>query len=83
MIEVGEIKSGDYVRTKTGNIHKVTKIIPYYENDKLVYDRQGLYWDNKHSGYEIWQLEDIIIKYSSNIIDLIEVRRLCKWEKGN
>ena len=67
-----EIKVGDWIRTKAGKIHKVTRIVNYYENDKLVYDRQGIYWDNKHSGYEIWQLEDIIVKHSPNLINLIQ-----------
>ena len=78
----GIFKVGDWIRTKAGQIHKVTKITPFYFCDELLYERQGIYWDNKNSGYEIWQLEDIIVKHSPNLIDIIKERRLCKWKKN-
>ena len=78
-----EIKVGDWIRTKAGQIHKVDKIIPVYENDKLLYEQQFICWDGKISGYRIWQLEDIIVKHSPNLIDIIEERRLCKWAFSN
>ncbi len=68
MIEVGE-----WIRKKSGTINKITKIVPFYENEKLIYDRGTGYLDNKQSGYIVWQLEDYITKHSKNIIDLIEV----------
>ena len=67
------MKVGDYVRTKMGVIHKITDLKPFYENDKLIEDRQEVYIDNKHSGYVYWQFIQLIIKSSPNIIDLIEV----------
>lgn len=66
MIEVGEIKSGDYVRTKQGYIYKVKSV---YEDMIWVYDIQ-------------WIPEQEIVKHSKNLIDLIEERRLCKWRKN-
>lgn len=67
-----EIKVGEYVRTRAGNIYKITKIIPYYENENLVYDRQIVELEGKHSGYNIYQLMTIIVKHSPNIIDLVQ-----------
>lgn len=58
MIEVGE-----YCRTKGGHIHKVTRI----DDNELVY------WGKIQCGWSLEQLEDIIVKHSKNIIDLIEV----------
>lgn len=64
-----KIAINEYVRTKGGHIHKVTKI----DDNKLVY------WGKIQCGWSLEQLKDIILKHSKNIIDLIEVRRLCKW----
>lgn len=55
-----EIKVGEFIRTKLGDIKKITEgfefIIKRYNES-----------DNK------------IVKHSSNLIDIIEERRLCKW----
>lgn len=59
MIEVGE-----YVRTRVGEIYKVTKID---ENYGLVY------FDKTYGGWSREELDTIIKKHSKNIIDLIEV----------
>ena len=59
------IEVGEYVRTKKGKIDKVT-------NDNCYMPQ---YIECKKS---LLYKEDII-KHSKNIIDLIEVRRLCKW----
>ena len=58
-----EIKVGEYVRTKEGNIYKYTDEI---RNDIQL---QEFILCNKGKA----------IKHSPNIIDLIEVRRLCEW----
>ncbi len=63
-----EIEVGEFVRTKEGTIDKIIKI--YTEDTDLkniVRGKNGSYWKEK------------ITKHSKNIIDLIEVRRLCKW----
>lgn len=77
-----EIKVGDWIRTNWGHIGKL-KRIELDKNDK------GLKWyvfDHKEFEINILKEEYInkpyIVKYSPNIIDLIEVRRLCKWEKS-
>ena len=55
-----EIKVGEFIRTKLGDIKKITEgfefIIKRYNES-----------DNK------------IVKHSSNLIDIMEERRLCKW----
>lgn len=62
-----DIKIGDFVRTKNGEI---TKIVDTNMFDKTIYkDIQGAKY----------YLEDIV-KHSPNIIELIEVRRLCEWK---
>lgn len=59
-----EIKVGEFIRTKLGDIKKITEgfefIIKRYNES-----------DNK------------IVKHSSNLIDIIEERRLCKWNISN
>ena len=57
-----KIEVGEYVRTRGGHIHKVTKI----DNNKLVY------WGKISCGWSLEQLQDIIKSHSKNIIDLIE-----------
>lgn len=68
-----ELNVGDYVRTKTGQIHKITDLKGYYENDKLIEDRQYVYIDNHFSGWDLGQFKELIINSSPNIINLIEV----------
>ena len=67
-----EIKVGDWIRTKAGQILRVNKIILVYENDNLLYEQQFICWDGKISRYRIWQLEDNIVKHSSNLKDVIQ-----------
>ena len=69
-----EIKIGDYIRNKDGYIDKVERIA-YDELEKKNY-----YACEKSvmaSGFK----EDIV-KHSSNIIELIEERRLCEWKEN-
>lgn len=69
---------GEYVRTRYGYIAKITEIDKYiWFNEKV----------NKESGmavYELSKLEfkNLVVKHSPNIIDLIEVRRLCECRKN-
>ena len=59
----------EYVRTRAGFISKITNI-----------GKNGaIYLDKKHYKWDRQQLEVFIVKHSKNLIDLIEVRRLCKW----
>lgn len=63
MIEVNE-----YVRTKAGHINKITNI-----------DENGLiYWNEIQCGWSEQQLEDIIVKHSKQLIDLVEVGDIVK-----
>lgn len=55
---MSEIEVGEYVRSKIGNIGRVTKI----EDDKFLYENKEL----------ITWVENVV-KHSKNIIDLIEV----------
>lgn len=74
-----EIKVGEYVRTKRGNIGKVIKIrerIETYKNDRKAY---LIDWGGKRAIY-ISQIKDI--KHSNNIIDLIEVGDILKLKDG-
>lgn len=87
-----EIEVGEYVRFRNGEIDKVKSIIRKpnitqsakdwnkhdielgldieYESGKIDIQRGVL-------GLEIFPIN--IVKHSKNIIDLIEVRRLCEW----
>ena len=63
-----KIEVGEYARTKDGKIVKIIgmdEILISYETEE-------------NPGYNDLYSEDII-KHSKDIIDLIEVRRLCKW----
>lgn len=59
-----DIKVGELVRSKIGSIGKVTKI----EDNKFLYENKTLI-----------TLIGNVTKHSFNLIDLLEVRRLCKW----
>ena len=63
-----DIEVGEYVRTKEGEIHKVIKII---EDD----GDWDYYCCENNAGYFTMD----IAKHSKQLIDLIEVRRFCKW----
>ena len=57
-----EIKINEYVRTRAGHIYKITNI-----------DENGLiYWNKIQCGWSKQQLEDIIVKHSKQLIDLID-----------
>lgn len=63
-----DIKVGELVRLKNGRIDKV-KNDDYYMQQYIECEK-GLY------------LRDNITKHSFNLIDLLEVRRLCKFRKN-
>ena len=67
-----DIKVGDFVRLKQGYIGTVENINDFREPSmKYVVDIQKI--DLVFVG------DDDIVKHSKQLIDLIEVRRLCKW----
>ena len=68
-----DIKVGDYVRTNRGYIYKI-KRIRKSDISREVYIVRA-HGDN----YSFYLRKENIVKHSKNIIDLIEVRRLCKW----
>lgn len=69
-----------YVRTESGEIHKITNIIPFYENGELIYEQQYLYLDNNNIGCKIWLFQDYILKASHNIKKLIGVGDIISYE---
>ena len=64
---------GDYVRTTSGKIYKITDFKKYYINWKLIIEKQLVYIDNRNSCLNYEQFCKLIIKNSPNIMDLIEV----------
>lgn len=57
-----KIEVNEYVRTRAGHIYKITNI-----------DENGLiYWNKIQCGWSEQQLEDIIVKHSKQLIDLID-----------
>ena len=61
-----KIDVGEYIRTKSGVIDKVDALYGMIENTVHL---ENLKWfDIKN-----------IVKHSKQLIDLIEVRRYCKW----
>ena len=68
-----EIKVGEYVRTKDGVIGKVIALAHMY----IELDRK--YYDTQYGFVRDITFDERITKHSSNIIDLIEVRRLREW----
>lgn len=73
MIEVGV---GEYVRTRKGKIIKCTGF------GKFRKEGQPDEVDTIISGHSHY-IYDNISKHSKSLIDLIEIRRLCKWNKSN
>ena len=57
---------GEYIRTKEGYIGF------YVKNEE-----NFIVWDDGINNY--WTTQGNIVNHSKNIIDLIEVRRLCEW----
>ena len=74
-----EIEAGEYVRTKKKGIFRILskRQTPYgYYCGATDSDKHPTYTIGKGGTAEI---KNDIVKHSKNIIDLIEVRRLCEW----
>lgn len=67
-----ELEIGEYIRDKEGNITRLQNTLNL---DRVVYLFLG------EDGYQY--SDNSILKHSKNIIDLIEVRRLCEWKKNS
>ena len=76
-----EIKIGDYVRTDTGRIIKYEFL---EKNDyEIVFGEKGkCFTFEDEEEFEIF-INESIKTIQKNIIDLIEIRRLYKWQKNN
>ena len=86
-MSIDDIKVGDYVRTKNGNIRKIIEITnkeyddePDYLVDKGMID---IVKKEETTYIENWLFKEQIIKSSSNIIDLIEVGDYVNGEEVN
>lgn len=64
-----EVEVGEYVRTKDGIIAKVLS------DDGLFLDIDKRYFNQQYQSMRDFITHEQITKHSSNIIDLIEVRR--------
>ena len=62
------IEAGEYVRTENGKIDKV--VSNNYHMEKYIEAEKGFIFCNS------------IVKHSKQLIDLIEIRRYCKWKKS-
>lgn len=72
-----EIKVNEFIRTKYGEI---VKVIEY--KDEIVLDKEIKFY-GMYRWYICEDEIDFIVKHSSNLIDIIEERRLCKWAFSN
>lgn len=73
-----DIKVGEYVRTKKYGIKKIEHLAV---NPNITVNKYRYYIGLDKDGdrcYGVLKTTDII-KHSPNIIELIEVRRLCEW----
>lgn len=73
-----EIEVEEYVRTKSGIILKAD-IIDFKE---LTISQKGISYDFENIEEMKDFIKNNIINHSKNILDLIEVRRLCEWIFG-
>ena len=77
-----EIEVGEYGRTNKGKIF----IFAWLENsDGKRYTNKVLLGNGKIFENKFYYFDDgeEIVKHSKDIKDLIEKRRLCKWERSN
>lgn len=78
-----EIKVGEYVRTKDGQIYKIEDGTEFYEDSVnaglgIIPEVEGIWVDKEHFTYV--DKRDIV-KHSSNIIDLIQCGDYVNGEK--
>ena len=75
-----EIKVGDFIRAKNGLIakvvYKIEKTSFKSKSGRMCTSPERYYLENVKK-YSI--SKPYIVKHSSNLIDIIEERRLCKW----
>ena len=71
-----EIKVGEYVRTKKGEICKVLGIRPEVKTGKRIYGHKAYYLDRRKGSLT----PAFITKHSLNLIDLIEYGDLVKFK---
>ena len=74
-----EIKVGDFVRTKDGQIYKIEDGAEFYEDSVdvglgIIPEVEGIWVDKKHFTYV--DKRDIV-KHSPNLIKILGKRRLC------
>lgn len=75
------IEIREYVRTENGLIGKVNKIEPRGSGCRFAGEflKDEIIQFNDGKTYERRVKRKQVVKHSKNIIDLIEVRRFCKW----
>ena len=77
-----EIEVGNYVRTEEGYIGKLVEYIPNALNYlKIDVGREIRHCDDTFDNF-IYTRYGFKLKHSKNIIELIEIRRLCEWRKS-
>ena len=77
-----EIEVGDFFRSESCGIMRFIYGTSYIEkDDKVGYAYYLQYENGKTMPLSLEALKKM--KHSQNLIDLIEVRRLCKWRKSN
>ena len=90
---MNKFEVGDYIRTKYGKIGKIIDLneslvfSPTTNKGKIEYIWSKVKGLNVDTNYNFDDendryFENDIVKSSPNIIDLIEVRRLCEWLFG-
>lgn len=87
---MSNIEVGNYVRTKQGYIAKVI-FVEYAEIDKghreldiCTFDKP-IYYEYGEGYYNLYddeEFEERILNHSKNIMELVQVRRLCEWSNG-
>ena len=72
-----DIKAEEIVRTKLGIIGTLkSQELTYPEPSEWILDVNG-------SEVVIVECDDYPVKHSFNLIDILEVRRLCKWKTSS
>lgn len=69
-----EVKIGEYVRTKDGNIGKYQGLVNFDKDGKKLYGLRVI-----ENFIPLFVREENITKHSKDIIDLLKARRLCRW----
>lgn len=63
-----EIKVGNWIRDREGHITKIIQTLSLFKDVELYLGEDGYQYS-----------DNAIVKHSTNLIDIIEERRLCKW----